>query len=216
MAKDLEKIINEAKQLVDTILGEAEQNEIPEVPENKKTAGKNVKKEIEGKSDGNSDAVLSKGKPIGEHDTIDEHVDNVMPEVPDQSKTSGKDIKKAVASATNPKIGKPVKNKQPSIDNELPDGVTPDPVQTSAKKMKKDIAEAIQNVLSKKKVVKESGDLTLNDMKDYLEDLKKKGFTDKKKLLGMLKKAKEIAAKQGKSGDKKTVFGIFQSFFKAV
>lgn len=53
-------------------------------------------------------------------------------------------------------------------------------------------------------------------MEDYLEDLRKKGFTDKEKLQGMLNKAKEIAKKQGKNGDKRTVFGIFQSFFKAV
>ena len=38
MSKDLEKMINEAKQLVDALLvNEAEQNEIPEVPESKKT-----------------------------------------------------------------------------------------------------------------------------------------------------------------------------------
>jgi len=152
MAKDIEKIINEAKQLVDRLLGEAEQNDIPEVPESKKTAGKAVKKEIEGKSNGNSDAVLSKGKPIGENDTIDENVDNFIPEVPDTSKTSGAAIKKAVANAVNPKVKQPIKTQDTKIDNSLPDGVTPDPVQTSAKKMKSDIAEAIQNILSKKKV----------------------------------------------------------------
>jgi len=30
----------------------------------------------------------------------------------------------------------------------------------------------------------------------------------------MLAKAKEIAKRQGKAGDKKAIFGIFQSFFK--
>jgi len=208
MAKDIEKLINEAKMLVDKLLNEAEQNEIPEVPSDKKTAGKAVKKEIEGTSNGDSSAVLSKGEPIGEHE------DNYMPEVPDTSKTSGKDIKKAVANPTNPKVEQPIKTQPAKIDNALPDGVTPDPVQKSANKMKKDIAEAINNILCKKKVIKESDELTLDDMGDYLEDLKKKGFKDKKKLLGMLKKAKEIAARQGKAGDRRTVFGIFQSFFK--
>lgn len=146
MAKDLEKIIKEAKELVDKLLNEAEQNEIPEVPENKKTAGKSVKKEIEGKTNGNSNAVVSKGKAVIEHE------DNYMPEVPDTSKTSGKDIKKAIANAINPKVKQPIKTKDTNVDNELPDGVKPDPVQTSAKKMKKDIAEAIQDLVSKKKV----------------------------------------------------------------
>lgn len=147
MDKDIKTLVEEAQKLVDTMLdqlNEAPQNEIPEVPDTSKTAGKDVKKEIEGKSDGNSDAVLSKGKPIGEHE------DNVMPEVPDTSKTAGKDIKKAVADAINPKIGGPIKTKQPTVDNELPDGVTPDPVGTSAKKMKKDIAEALQREYVKK------------------------------------------------------------------
>lgn len=147
MDKKLEKIIKEAKQLVDILLvGEAEQNIIPEVPEGKKTAGKAVKKEIEGKSNGNSDAVLSKGEAVKEQE------DNFMPEVPDTSKTSGKDIKKAIANPTNPKVKQPIKTQKAKIDNALPDGVTPDPVQTSSKKMKKDIAEAIQNILNKKKV----------------------------------------------------------------
>lgn len=213
MSKDLEKMINEAKKLVDALLvNEAEQNEIPEVPESKKTAGKSVKKEIEGSSDGDSKAVLSKGEPVKEHE------DNYMPEVPDESKTSGKDIKKAVADATNPKVKQPIKTQETNVDNELPDGTTPDPVKSSATKMKKDIAEAIQNILSKKKVIKENGpesDITLNTISDYLEDLKKEGFTDKKKLQGMLNKAKNLAAKQGKAGDKKTIMGIFQGFFQA-
>jgi len=32
----------------------------------------------------------------------------------------------------------------------------------------------------------------------------------------MLDKAKKIATDQGKPGDRKTILGIFQSFFKAV
>lgn len=199
MSKDIEKLINEAKDLVDKIL-EAEQNEIPEVPENKKTAGKAVKKEIEGKSNG---------------EAVGEHVDNIMPEVPDTSKTAGKDIKKAISNAINPKVKQPINTQKAKIDNTLPDGVTPDPVQTSANKMKKDIAESIQNFLSKKKSLNEN-EITLDTLGDYLEDLKKKGFTDKEKLQGMLDKAKAIAAKDGKAGDKKTVVGIFQGFFKTV
>jgi len=57
--------------------------------------------------------------------------------------------------------------------------------------------------------------ITLDDFKDYLDDLKKKGFNDEKKLQGALDKAKELADKQGKGDDKKTVLGIFMSFFKA-
>jgi len=49
-----------------------------------------------------------------------------------------------------------------------------------------------------------------------LFDLRKKGFTDKKKLQGMFDRAKEIAKSQGKEEDRKTILGIFQSFFKAV
>lgn len=46
--------------------------------------------------------------------------------------------------------------------------------------------------------------------------MKKEGFTDRTKLQGMLDRAKDMAKKQGKTGDKKTIIGIFQSFFKAV
>jgi len=56
--------------------------------------------------------------------------------------------------------------------------------------------------------------LTLADIGQYVEDLKRKGFKDEKKLQSMLNKAKAIAAKKGKPGDKKTILGIFQSFFK--
>jgi hypothetical protein len=51
-------------------------------------------------------------------------------------------------------------------------------------------------------------------MSDYVENLKRKGFKDTKKLQSMLNRAKDIAAKNGKPGDKKTIMGIFQSFFK--
>ena len=50
------------------------------------------------------------------------------------------------------------------------------------------------------------------DFKDYFDDLRKKGMTDEKKLSGMLNKAKEIAKKQGKEGDKNTIVGIMQGF----
>lgn len=138
-------MIEEAKILVDLLLDEAEQNEIPEVPG--EGDGKDVKKEIEGKSNGDSGAVLSKGE------AVEEHEDNYMPEVPDESKTAGKDIKKAVADPTNPKLEKLPNVQQPKVDNDLPDGKTPDPVGTSVKKMKGDIAESIlDRIQSKKKV----------------------------------------------------------------
>lgn len=143
---DKDVMIEEAKILVDLFLDEAEQNEIPEVPDEGKTAGKDVKKEIEGKSDGDSKAVLSKGEAVKEHE------DNAMPEVPDESKTAGKDIKKAVADPTNPKLEKLPDVQQPKVGNELPDGQTPDPVKTSVNKMKGDIAESIlARIQSKKK-----------------------------------------------------------------
>jgi hypothetical protein len=208
MTKKMKRMINEAKRLVDILLDEAEQNEIPEVPDDSKNSGKDVKKEIEGKPTGDSSAVLSKGEPVKEHE------DNLMPEVPDESKTAGKDIKKAISDAINQKVEQPIKVQQPKVNNELPDGTTPDSVKTSVDKMKTDIVEDIRNILNKKKVIRESDELTLDDINDYLEDLKKKGFTDKEKLQGMLDRAKEIAKKQNKGNDKKVVFGIFQSFFK--
>jgi len=140
-------MIEEAKILVDLLLDETEQNEIPEVPDKSKTAGKDVKKEIEGKEEGDSKAVKIDAK------AVDEHVDNAMPEVPDKSKTAGKDIKKAVADPTNPKLEKLPKVQQPKVDNELPDGVTPDPVGTSVKKMEDDIAESIMKKIESKKKV---------------------------------------------------------------
>jgi len=142
-----EVMIEEAKILVDLFLNEAEQNVIPEVPDDGKTAGKDVKKEIEGKSDGDSKSVKVDTK------AVDEHVDNVMPEVPDESKTAGKDIKKAIVDPTNPKLEKLPTVQQPKIDNELPDGTTPDPVGTSVNKMKDDIAESILARLQSKKKV---------------------------------------------------------------
>lgn len=54
----------------------------------------------------------------------------------------------------------------------------------------------------------------MSDYDAYIEGLKRRGFSDKKKLASMLNKAKAIAAKQGKAGDKKAILGIFQSFFK--
>ena len=55
----------------------------------------------------------------------------------------------------------------------------------------------------------------MSDYAEYVKGLKQRGFGDKKKLQSMLKRAKELAAKQGKAGDKKVILGIFQSFFKS-
>ena len=54
----------------------------------------------------------------------------------------------------------------------------------------------------------------MSDYAKYIKGLKQRGFSDEKKLTSMLNKAKAIAAKQGKAGDKKVILGIFQSFFK--
>ena len=56
--------------------------------------------------------------------------------------------------------------------------------------------------------------MTLADLSDYISDMKDEGFKDDNKLQGMLNRAKEITKSQGKEGDKQTIIGIFQSFFK--
>jgi hypothetical protein len=58
-------------------------------------------------------------------------------------------------------------------------------------------------------------EVTLDTIKDLVIDLKKKGFTDEKKLQGSLNRAKELAKQQGKEEDKKTIIGIFQKFFQS-
>ena len=58
-------------------------------------------------------------------------------------------------------------------------------------------------------------EVTLNTIKDLVDDLKKKGFTDEKKLQGSLNRAKELAKQQGKEGDKEAIIGIFQKFFQS-
>lgn len=65
-----------------------------------------------------------------------------------------------------------------------------------------------------KKKKSEAKEVTLADFKDLIDDLKKQGFNDEKKLKGMLDRAKEIAKKQGHENDKDVIVGIFQSFFK--
>jgi hypothetical protein len=126
MAKSLESMIKKAHALVDQLL-ESVKNEIPEVPDESKTAGSDIKKEL-----------LGDGKPS---EALEEHEDNFMPEVPDESKTAGSDIKKAIATAVNPKVKQPIDTKQSKISNELETGEKPAPVQTSAKQMIKDIVE---------------------------------------------------------------------------
>lgn len=78
-------------------------------------------------------------------------------------------------------------------------------------------AQELLNLIGEKKKCKknEADELTLADLGDLLQDLKKQGFDDKIKLQGMLDKAKEIAKQQGKEGDKEVIIGIFQGFFQA-
>jgi hypothetical protein len=59
--------------------------------------------------------------------------------------------------------------------------------------------------------------LTTNDLKDYLDDLRKKGLNDEKKLEGMVDKANELATKDlGNNPDKgeykSKVISIIQAF----
>lgn len=75
----------------------------------------------------------------------------------------------------------------------------------------KNVNDIVDNILDN--IMHE--EVTLSDFKDYIDDLRKKGFDDEKKLQGMLNKAKQLAKEQGKEGDKETILGIFQSFFEA-
>ena len=77
-------------------------------------------------------------------------------------------------------------------------------------------AQQLLDLIEKKKCKKnEADELTLADLGDLLQDLKKQGFDDTSKLEKMLTKAKEIAKEQGKEGDKEVIIGVFQSFFQA-
>lgn len=79
----------------------------------------------------------------------------------------------------------------------------------------KKIAQLLELIeASKCKKKKKNEEITLADLKDLIDDLKKQGYDDEEKLKGMLNKAKEIAKKQGKENDKETVVGIFQGFFQ--
>ncbi len=53
-----------------------------------------------------------------------------------------------------------------------------------------------------------------DEFKKVLDQFRKMGLDDEKKLQGMLTRAKEIAKEQGKEGDKDTIVGIMQSFLK--
>ncbi len=57
-------------------------------------------------------------------------------------------------------------------------------------------------------------EISLDTFKDYFDDMRKKGFSDEKKLQGMLDRAKEIAKQQGKEGDRKVILGLIQGFFQ--
>ena len=61
-------------------------------------------------------------------------------------------------------------------------------------------------------------ELTMNDLQDYMEDLKNAGFDNEEKLQGMVDRANEMAKEQvpnASEGEyKKAVVGILQSFVK--
>jgi len=109
-------------------------------------------------------------------------------------------------------------------DNEVPTGEVNADIKTSKDEVKKDVAEKPEGTLTEKKVnkiinlmIKElreqvEKDVTMDDLKDYFDDLRAKGFKDEKKLQGMLDRAKEIAAGKGKANDRQAIIGILQSF----
>jgi hypothetical protein len=57
-----------------------------------------------------------------------------------------------------------------------------------------------------------ASELTIKDFKDFFEELAENGLSDRKQWQGMLDRAKEIAKKRGKPGDKNTITGILQTF----
>ncbi len=70
-----------------SMMGEHEDNAIPEVPIDSATAGKDIK-----------DALSQENPEIDNESDTEESERNDIPDVPDQSKTAGKDIKTALES----------------------------------------------------------------------------------------------------------------------
>jgi len=76
------------------------------------------------------------------------------------------------------------------------------------------IANKIMDKLSEADEDKDKGDDSVNGgkYKKFFSMMKSKGMNDENKMKGMLSRAKEIAAKQGKPNDEKTIIGIMQGF----
>ena len=182
-------------------LKESVNNVIPEVPDEGKAPGKDVKKELENEKT----SVKPGANPI----------DNAVPQVPDEGKTPGAAIKKDISEAEENEIAEvpdavaktkkdtekevasgdtSVKTDSNPIDNKTPQ--VPDEGKTPGAAIKKDIEES----------------LAVSDFQSFFDGLKSKGLTDEKKFTGMLKKAESLAKEQGKEGDKKTIVGILQRF----
>lgn len=78
-------------------------------------------------------------------------------------------------------------------------------------------AEKIKTSPEKEGGYKDKWDVS--DFKDYLDDMRKQGFSDEKKLQGMVDKATEIAKQETKESPKgratrAEVLGILTGFFK--
>jgi len=91
-------------------------------------------------------------------------------------------------------------------DNEIPTGEVTADIKTAKGEVKKDVAEKPEGTLTEKQVnkiinsmikeLREQADkeVTMDDLKDYFDDLRAKGFNDEDKLKGMLDRAKELGS----------------------
>ena len=123
--------VNDLFERIDYMLEHVD-NIVPEVPDESKTSGKDIEKELEG------DPVKgSEGK------TLEEHEDNFMPEVPDESNRAAAAIKKAI-EADNPKIDTNIKNELKGEDpvDVNPTHTVPQPVATTVKTINKALTES--------------------------------------------------------------------------
>jgi len=137
-----------------------------------------------------------------------EEINNEIPEVPDEGKTPGKAIERELSGSLQK-----IKN---ILNTKNPDEVKLNDIKkelSGKKTIKNEIIESI-NFCLESNLTEDNKEFTYDDVSDYVEDLKKNGFTDEKKLKGIFDKAKEIAAKQGKANDRKTIVGIMQRFFE--
>jgi len=105
----VKKIEAQVDASLDNISTEAVDNEIPEEPDEGKTPGKNVKKEVSG-----------------------ENVNNTIPEEPDKGKKPSKAIKDEIVNDKSS-----VKTRADAFDNTIPE--VPDDAKTAGKKLKKEL-----------------------------------------------------------------------------